>query len=66
MSKTGAHIITKADCEELIKIAEIIEEKESYMRTEAEKLYKKWFDEYLQRLLLHQEKREEYKKRTQN
>lgn len=63
MSKTGAHMINRKDCETLISVSEMIDSKESYMRTDAEQAFKAWFDGYLQRLLLAEDKRKEYAER---
>lgn len=60
MSKTGAHMINRKDCETLISVSEMIDNKESYTRTDAERTFKAWFDSYLQRLLLAEDKRKEY------
>lgn len=66
MSKTGAHMINRKDCETLISVSEMIDNKESYLRTDAERTFKAWFDAYLQRLLLTEDKRKEYAARQNN
>ena len=63
MSKTGAHMSNRKEVETLIPVSEMMDIKESYMRTDAEQACKAWFDGYLQRLLLAEDKRKEYAER---
>lgn len=66
MSKTGRHIITREDGEELLAILELIESKPDVCLTDAERKFRTWMNGYLRRLWVSEQKRSDYKRQNRD
>lgn len=58
--KKGGHYITAADVQTLVDIWDMLDARDQYSWSDAERKFHKWVSEYAQRLLRQKERRDDW------